>query len=461
MTTMRLRASAATTVGRVVAWATRRLQLGGGTAVPGFLALLVYPGLLDELARQLPHGTVIVAGTNGKTTTARALAALLQASGLAVVHNRSGSNLPRGIASAFVDGSSVTGRIRGEIAVVEVDEFALPTAVGALRPRLLVLLNLFRDQLDRYGELETVAQTWRGALAALPPDALVVVNADDPVLTALTEPLSERRWTFGLDDPTVALPALPHAADWRLCPRCGEALTYRQVFLGHLGIYQCTGCSFSRPPLTVSGRSVASVVPLRIEAVAGTSTITLESQLAGVYNAYNVLAAATAGLALGLDQAEIVRVLGSVEAAFGRQERVTCDGHELTLLLVKNPTGFNEAIRLLVLAQQRCPVLILINDLDADGRDVSWLWDVDVEKLRALDVPVSTGGIRGGEMALRLEYAGIEPVAQHRGVVEAFDRWIASLPPASCGWVLATYTAMLELRRALAQRGLLPSFWAQ
>jgi len=458
---MGLRTSLATVAGRIVTWGARRFRIGGGTALPGFLALQLHPGLLRELARQLPHGTIVIAGTNGKTTTARAVAALLETSGLAVVHNRSGSNLPRGIASAFIEASSLTGRIRGDIGVVEVDEFALPAAVQALQPRMLVLLNLFRDQLDRYGELETVARTWRAALAALPSDALVVVNADDPVLTALTEPFSERRWTFGLDDPAVALPMLPHAADWRLCPRCGEALTYRQVFLGHLGIYACTGCAFSRPPLTVAGCSVASVVPLRIEVVAGTCRVTLESQLAGVYNAYNVLAAATAGLALGLDQVGIVRGLGSVEAAFGRQERVLVAEHELTLLLVKNPAGFNEAIRLLVLARQRCPVLILINDLDADGRDVSWLWDVDVEKLLALDVPVSTGGIRSGEMALRLEYAGIEPAAQYQGVVEAFDRWVASLPPGCCGWVLATYTAMLELRRALAQRGTLPSFWAQ
>ena len=458
---MGLRTSLATVAGRIVTWGARRFRIGGGTALPGFLALQLHPDLLRELARQLPHGTIVIAGTNGKTTTARAVAALLETSGLAVVHNRSGSNLPRGIASAFIEASSLTGRIRGDIGVVEVDEFALPAAVQALQPRMLVLLNLFRDQLDRYGELETVARTWRAALAALPSDALVVVNADDPVLTALTEPFSERRWTFGLDDPAVALPMLPHAADWRLCPRCGEALTYRQVFLGHLGIYACTGCAFSRPPLTVAGCSVASVVPLRIEVVAGTCRVTLESQLAGVYNAYNVLAAATAGLALGLDQVGIVRGLGSVEAAFGRQERVLVAEHELTLLLVKNPAGFNEAIRLLVLARQRCPVLILINDLDADGRDVSWLWDVDVEKLLALDVPVSTGGIRSGEMALRLEYAGIEPAAQYQGVVEAFDRWVASLPPGCCGWVLATYTAMLELRRALAQRGTLPSFWAQ
>jgi len=458
---MGLRTSLATVAGRVVTWGARRFRIGGGTALPGFLALQLHPGLLRELARQLPHGTIVIAGTNGKTTTARAVAALLETSGLALVHNRSGSNLPRGIASAFIEASSLTGRIRGDIGVVEVDEFALPAAVQALQPRMLVLLNLFRDQLDRYGELETVARTWRAALAALPSDALVVVNADDPVLADLTEPFGARRWTFGLDDLTVALPALPHAADWRLCPRCGSTLTYERVFLGHLGIYRCAGCVFTRPPLTVTGRSVVSVVPLQLEITVGSSALMLESQLAGVYNAYNVLAAAAAGLALGLDAALVARGLATVEAAFGRQERVRLAGRELTLVLVKNPTGFNEAIRLLVLAQQRCPVLVLINDLDADGRDVSWLWDVDVEALQQLAVPISTGGIRGGEMALRLAYAGVVPAARYRGVAEALDRWVATLPPGSCGWVLATYTAMLQLRRELARRGLLPSFWVQ
>ncbi|MCX7622141.1 MAG: Mur ligase family protein [Thermomicrobium sp.] len=447
--------------GRLVAWGARTFQLGGGTALPGLVALAVRPMLLQELAERLPHGTIVVAGTNGKTTTARLIAELLHGSGYSVVHNRSGSNLPRGIASAFLERAALSGRLAGEIAVVEVDEFALPTVVRALAPRVLVLLNLFRDQLDRYGELETIARTWQNALQTLPAESLLVVNADDPVLTALTSRAGARRWTFGLDDPAIALPTLPHAADWRLCPQCSSELRYERVLLGHLGAYRCASCGFARPSSDVAGRAIRSVVPLRIEVTTDGRAFVLESRLAGVYNAYNLLAAATTGLALGLDPDRLAEQLARVEAAFGRQERVTVDSRELTLLLVKNPTGFNEAIRLLLAAGQHPPTLILVNDLDADGRDVSWLWDVDFELLTGLAAPVSAGGIRSGELALRLQYAGIEPAGRYSGVVEALDRWVATLPPGGRGWILATYTATLELRRELARRGLAPSFWEQ
>ncbi len=458
---MGLRTEVAILAGRLVAQGSRRLGLGGGTALPGLVALAVHPSLLRELAGRLPHGTVVVAGTNGKTTTARALAHMLESCGLAVVHNRSGSNLPRGIASAFIERASLRGQLAGEIGVLEVDEFALPTAVRELQPRLLVLLNLFRDQLDRYGELQTVTRVWRDALAALPADSLVVANGDDPILAALTEPFAARRWTFGLDDPAVALPVLPHAVDWRLCPQCDGELSYERVYVGHLGTYRCRNCGFGRPPVTVTGGSFRSFAPLSFAMRFGDAVLPVHSRLAGLYNAYNLLAAATAGTALGLEVERVVRALTSVEAAFGRQERVVLAGREVTLVLVKNPTGFNEAVRLLALSEQRCAVLIVINDLDADGRDVSWLWDVDLEPLRELAVPVSTGGIRSAEMALRLEYAGIEPAARYKGVVEALDEWVARLPEGGCGWVLATYTAMLTLRRALAERGLLPAFWEQ
>ncbi len=278
----------------------------------------------------------------------------------------------------------------------------------------------------------------------------------------MTEPFASRRWTFGLDDPACALETVPHAADWRTCPRCGGPLEYERAFLGHLGDYRCARCDFARPPLRVKG--------LRVEQRDGGSRLeihwegrrfTVESPLLGVYNAYNLLAAVTAGLALGFAPDEFSSYLGCVPAAFGRQERVTLADRTITLLLVKNPTGFNEVVRLVAASPQRGPILILINDLDADGRDVSWLWDVDLEPLRELGVPISTGGLRSAEMALRLVYAGIEPVARYTGVREAFDHWLETLPGECPGWVLATYTAMLELRRSLADRGIAPAFWEQ
>ncbi|MCS7050459.1 MAG: MurT ligase domain-containing protein [Thermomicrobium sp.] len=460
---MDLRIPLAIASGRIIAWMARRLGLGGGTALPGLVALRLAPDLLTRLAARLPSGAVVVAGTNGKTTTARLLAeSLRHAGGLRVVHNRSGSNLPRGIAAAFLEATDRLGRLTGDIAVLEVDEFAFPLVLRAVRPRLVVLLNVFRDQLDRYGELETVARLWRGALAELPPETILVVNADDPVLAALTEPFAARRWTFGLDDPSIALPALPHAADWRLCPHCGATLAYEAVFLGHLGHYRCSACTFHRPPVTVAGIAVrqgpaGSDVWIRWNGRA----YSVRSRLTGVYNAYNLIGAASAAVALGLEPGRALTALAEVPAAFGRQERVQLAGRDVTLLLIKNPTGFNEAIRLLVSSGCSWPVLILINDLDADGRDVSWLWDVDLEALQSCTAPVSAGGIRSGEIALRLDYAGIPPAARYPGVVTALDRWLQTLPPRGSGWVLATYTAMLELRRALARRGAAVDFWTQ
>ncbi len=448
--------------GRLTIQITRRLRLGGGTAFPGLLALRIAPSFLATAGRALPHGTILIAGTNGKTTTARLLAGTLESIGLTIVHNRSGSNLPRGVAATLLETIDWSGTIHRDLGIFEVDEFALPAIAQALRPRLLVLLNLFRDQLDRYGELETIVRLWERTLDSLPPETLLVVDADDPILAALTERFADRRWTFGLADPRIALPALPHAADWRSCPRCGAPLAYEQVFLGHLGAYRCTACPFARPPLTVAGRCVRMEQgTLAVETVYGERELVLQSQLTGVYNAYNVLAAATASLAVGLAPEQLVAGLAGVTAAFGRQERVELAGRTVTLLLVKNPTGFNEAIRLIASATQPQPILILINDLDADGRDVSWLWDVDLEPLRALEAPVSTGGIRGADMALRLAYAGIAPVHQFAGVASALDRWVETLPPGSCGWVLATYTALLELRRELGRRGLAREFWRQ
>lgn len=446
--------------GRVTLQVIRSLRLGGGTALPGVIALGIAPNLLEALGREMPAGAIVVAGTNGKTTTARLTAAAFAHAGFTVIHNRSGSNLPRGIAAAFLEASTWLGQPAGEVAVLEVDEFALPVLVRSIQPRLLLLLNLFRDQLDRYGELTTIAQEWQGALATLPLETILIINADDPLLASLTEPYESRRWAFGLAAPEIALPELPHAADWRTCPRCGALLHYRAVYLAHLGDYSCLSCGFARPNLSVEGVKVsAGERGLMLTVRWGGRCSTLSSQLRGVYNAYNLLAAFTTGLAGGFLPEQLAKTLEMVPAAFGRQEQVRVAGHDVTLVLIKNPTGFNEAVRLLLSPPCQQPILIIINDRDADGRDVSWLWDVDLEPLGRLKVPISTAGTRSAEMALRLSYAGIQPMACFTGVTQGFEQWLATLPPGSGGWVLASYTAMLELRKELARRGAATTFW--
>ncbi len=462
---MDIRLAAAIAAERGSGAVIRRLGRGGGTAAPGILANRIDPRVLDKLARGVSSGCVVVAGRNGKTTTARLLAGILEQSGRHVVHNRAGSNLVRGVTVALADRASLAGVSRAELAVLESDEAAFPEIVRRSAPRLIVLLNLFRDQLDRYGELDTVARRWKATLRGLEADRTVLVNADDPALAELSEGLSATRLTFGFAEGRHTLAALPHAADATSCRRCGAPLRYTALFLSHLGEYTCPTCGYARPPLEYTLRELRLHELASSEAVIETPAgrVSLSSGLPGVYNAYNVLAAAAAALHLGAPIEAVRAGVAGFHAAFGRIERVDYRGRQLVIVLVKNPTGFNEVLRMLGEAGLSDPTLILINDLPADGRDVSWLWDVDLEVLANVPAPITTGGIRGEDMAVRLKYAGL-PVDRMRVLGDlpgALDAFVADLPQGATGYILPTYTAMLGLREILTRRGVMQPFWRQ
>ena len=462
---------AALAAAKVTGVAIRRLGRGGGTAAPGLVAERIDPGLVTKIARRLPHGAVVVAGTNGKTTVSRMLADVLTAHGLRVAHNRSGSNLVRGVASALASQADMLGSPRADVGVIESDEAAFPEIVQRLRPSLVVLNNLFRDQLDRYGELDTIASLWRPALASLPATATVVVNVDDPTLAAITDGIAARRVAFGLDDanPRYLLDAIPHAADAKSCRRCGHDLTYERLYSAHLGAWRCPGCGAARPPLDFAGDAIAlhgvDALSMTVERQDATS-LSLQLAIPGLYNAYNALAATAAASSLGVPEGTIAAALGAYRSAFGRIERVTYHGRTLTLALVKNPVGFNETLRMLTVATAglTIPTLIAINDLSADGRDVSWLWDVDFEMLATGAAPLFTTGLRGTDMANRLHYAGvpadrITPLPADLAV--GLAAFVAALPEGAAGYILPTYTALLGLRQALAARGAVEDFWEQ
>ena len=370
-----------------------------------------------------------------------------------------GANLPAGVASALVEATDARGRLDGEVGVFEVDEAALPGLVEALRPRLVVLLNLFRDQLDRYGEVEAVARRWRTALAGT--DATICFNADDPQVADVTRGRSPSL-PFGVEDEGCRRDALEDAADVRYCYRCGTPYTYVAVYLSHLGRYACGRCGLGRPKPVVYARSItlAGIRGLAMEIVHPQGHLHVRTALPGLYNAYNVLAAAAAALAIGILPDAIQRAVEHFRPAFGRAERVRWEGRELVVLLGKNPAGFNELLRTVV---QEVPqaILIAINDRIADGRDVSWLWDVDFELLRDLEVPVVTSGLRALDCALRLKYAG---VPEDRIVVEpdlgrALQTAIRAAPQTGTVVALPTYTAMLDLRRILEHLGAVRGFW--
>jgi UDP-N-acetylmuramyl tripeptide synthase len=463
------RTAAAMAANRLIGKAIRRSGRGGGTALPGLVATRIAPDLLDQLARRLPAGAIVVAGTNGKTTTTRLLSDLLTGAGMEVAHNRTGSNLVRGIAGAFADQMPITGR-GPDIGVIEADENAFPEVVRRAQPRVIVLLNLFRDQLDRYGELETVASAWRPVLRDLDSDMILCVNADDPRLAWLAEETAAQVVRFGLTTAGTGLPEIPHAADAAYCPVCGGRLSYKAIYLSHLGDWSCEGCGSARPPLDLS---VSSIVPdgldrqmLTLEGWPEQDSLELELAIPGVYNAYNALAIAAVAKALGIASKTLATAVRQFRPAFGRLERVHIEGRQYILTLAKNPTGFNEVLRMLNATGFDGAVVIGINDLDADGRDVSWLWDVDFEQIAERQQEVIAVGIRGADLALRMSYAGtpdamLDATAAAKPFDEVVDHLLRVSEPGDEIFVLLTYTAMLQLRQVLAERGVVEPFWEQ
>jgi UDP-N-acetylmuramyl tripeptide synthase len=426
---------------------------GGGTTLPGKLLWKLDPGAIDRLAARLQQGSVLISATNGKTTSTAMVAQILQPR-IRIAHNSSGANLVSGIASTLLHADGA------ELGVFEVDEGALPEVVRRLRPRALLLGNLFRDQLDRYGELELVAAAWRDAVASL-PDAELVVNGDDPQVGDLAR--GRRARVFGLDDPRLARPALQHAADSKYCLRCGTPYDYAAAYVGHLGDYRCPNCGHARPELDVAARDIElhglDGSAFTLSAPEGSTRVNLV--LPGLYNVYNALGAGSLALTLGATLDEVVAGLEGFSAAFGRFERIAVGDRGLLMLLVKNPAGANEAVRTLVEGREHAVAVIALNDEIADGRDVSWIWDVDFEPLIAgLDRLVATGS-RAAELALRFAYGGLarERIEVIPSLEAALDRGLELTPAGDELVVLPTYTAMLALRRIVAGRGYVANYW--
>ena len=453
-----MRRTLAVLAGKATGALSRASGRGGGTTFPGDVARAIDRSVLHRLSADLAGGAVLVTGTNGKTTTSRLIANLLEGRGCRVISNRSGSNLIYGATAAAVANADLDGRLRADWGVFEIDEATLPIAVQEICPKAVLVGNLFRDQLDRYGELELLAQTIEGALEQLPKGSQAVLNADDPRVGEIGLNLARRPVWYGFDDPRVAAAGLPHAADARTCPRCGASLRFAVVYYGHEGIYECPNGDFARPEPDVTARDVRLEGLDRVRLVAADTE--LDVPLGGLYNAYNVLAAFTLGGALGLEPDYMAERLMTAAAAFGRQERFEREGRRFTMMLAKNPTGFNEILRESERVHGR-HFLIGLNDRIADGRDVSWIWDVDFELLAGRAEIIVPTGVRAFDLGVRLKYAGLTaavPPEPDLGV--AVDRFIDATPPGGEGFLLCTYTAMLDLRALLVRRGWLRPYWA-
>ncbi len=441
---------------------SRRLRRGGGTALPGLIAESVAPTLLGFLLDQVPAGAIFITGTNGKTTTAALLRDILNAAGQPVLHNATGSNLTRGVLSMLLEHSAWHGRLRLAptcMAVLELDEAAIVHALRQHRPRCVVVTNLFRDQLDRYGEVQTIAAGLRTAFARLTESTALLLNGDDPLVASLGEESAGPVHYFGLDDLRLAREGVELAADSHYCPRDAQPLDYNAAYYGHLGSYTCNACGWRRPERAVRATEVDlhGLAGADVTLAFPEATVQATLGVPGLYNVYNALAAAGAAWYVGVKPEAIRQGLAHTAPAFGRAEAVAVSGRTAWLLLIKNPVGANQVLRLLVAEEGPLHILAILQDRAADGHDVSWIWDVDFEELA--DATFTAGGRRAEDMAVRLKYTGAAEVTVTRPIAQAFDEALARVAPGGTLFVLATYTGMLALRSVWAERGLVRRFW--
>jgi UDP-N-acetylmuramyl tripeptide synthase len=418
------------------------------------------PDAIERLAARLDRGSIVVSSTNGKTTTAGMISGILRADGRTPIHNRAGSNMHWGVATALLEQS-------GDEGLFELDEAWLPRVAPELRPRLLVLGNLFRDQLDRYGELERLADEWAELVRRLEGSCEFALNADDPLIADLGRDEDLRRRPgvthFGIEDESQALPDLQHAHDAKHCRRCGAPYVYDRAFVGHLGHYTCPNCDADRPTADVAATKI------ELHGISGSSVhvttphgeLDLDLPLPGLYNVYNALAAITAGVRSGVSLERIRQGLESMRAVFGRVETIDVAGKPVSILLIKNPAGANEVLRTLQLesVDGGIDLWLALNDRIADGRDVSWIWDADFELLADGVRRVVCAGTRAPEMALRLKYAGWpqESIEVMEPIEASLDEAVSATPDRL--FALPTYTALLELRTLLTHRGLASDYW--
>lgn len=514
-----LRASVAVLGGRAAGALSRRLHLGGGTSIAGVVAQRLYPQIIEHLSTQLREGSILVTGTNGKTTTSGFIAAILKDAGLRVWRNREGSNLLRGIAGALVIRTLPNGKLRraGQaISIFEVDEAVMPQAVQVIPTRVAVFTNLFRDQLDRYGEVDSVLDRWKATISALPVETILVLNADDPTIADLGRNFRGRVVYFGIEDDELNLTESDErhqVMDTRVCSNCGNEYSYTSRFYSHVGHYRCLVCGQERPPVEVAARKVevASFDRLRVRVKLSAEEREVNVPLPGLYNIYNALAAIAVAWALGIAWEPTASGIEQFKPAFGRGERVQVAGRTLRMLLAKNPTGFNEVLRTLgadyVQGEQKHHILFILNDNIADGKDVSWIWDVDFEQILAGFATLTVAGTRARDLALRLKYAGLDmrellivppaplraergsshgtkgrrtslknknkatgtralamqaqPSGKVYGIAQALDQAISRTPEGETLFIVPTYTGLLEVHHELERRGFIPRYWEE
>ena len=439
-----------------------RLTKHGGTDFPGRLALRLYPQIIDILPARFE--SIVVTGTNGKTTTTKMIGQILSENGIAFITNKSGANLRGGLITTFIENVSLTGKCEAKTALLEIDEAAFRQLHGHVKPKVAVVTNFFRDQLDRYGELYTTLSRVKEGISKY-PQSTCVLNADDSLCASIAKDTGAQSVYYGFAP--GAAPNVPVAhSDAVHCFYCKMPYNYTYHVYGHLGDFSCPQCGYKKPDTQTTCTQVKALKGNRSEVTVaiGEKEYSASINLPGLYNVYNALAAITCADVLGLPVENSLAALSKVESGFGRMESIPVGDKTVKLVLVKNPTGFNQVITHLLgdCLEQMDNLSILINDNVADSEDVSWLWDVDFEPFADTELRINTSGRRANDMAVRLKYAGVDPARIH--VIpdqnQLIDEGLDATQPGHDYYILTTYTAMFEIREKLGQKFTLKEFWA-
>lgn len=423
-------------IGKTISIASRLFNLGSGSTWPGHIALSINKNFIKDVLGNSKVKIILIAGTNGKTTTGKLIKTILEKNNKTVFQNESGANLLNGIASSLLLRSSILGKISYDFAIFEIDENTLPLILKEINnPDFIIILNLFRDQLDRYGEVNTIAQKWQKALGELTFDTKLILNADDPQVAFLGEKLKSNILCFGIN-PSNKTEKIQHASDSTYCPNCGSKLFYNSIYFSHLGDWICKKCSYSHSQKTFTS---SPIYPLL-----------------GVYNEYNANAAVLLARQLGFSKEKIISALQNFKPAFGRQEILNIGGLKVQIFLSKNPTSLNESLKTIASLNAK-NLLLVLNDRIPDGRDVSWIWDVDFGEIKDLRGSVSVAGDRTYDMALRLKYENIsiKDGQVYTDLKLAISENLANLKKNETLYILPTYSAMLEVRKILTGKKIL------
>ena len=437
-----------------------RLLHRGGTAMPGRFALKLCPDLLARLSKNVR--SVVITGTNGKTSSSRIVEQAFVEQGRSYFANRSGANLLSGITTEFVMNCTLGGKMKKEWAVIECDEAAAVKVFPQLQPQVVVVTNLFRDQLDRFGEVTHTLSNIRTAIEAV-PQATLCLNADCSLCSSLALSLPNRVVYFGMEKGAVPSRAKPELSDATHCIRCKTEYEYDYISYGHLGGFRCPKCGYARH---AADYAVTDVIEQRSSGTTAAFSIrgerrVVEINLPALYNVYNAVGALAAAMESGVGADEAVRALASFQCGFGRMEAFRLGEADVRMMLVKNPAGCNQVIDYLENLHNRFVLAICLNDRGADGTDISWIWDAEFERLNSIAgriEKVIVSGDRAQDMRVRLKYAGIPD--ENITVERDYEKLVSSLEPLQTDvCLMPTYTAMLELRSVMIRHCGGAEFW--